>query len=1241
LRVLRITGITILALLFTLVLLAAWLLNSQSGSRAVLNAARGWLPAGLSVAQVSGAISGTLRITRLHYRDESAGLDLRVEQAELEFSPAALLRRRLTVSRAALDGVRLELFAGKAAAAPASTRDPWQAPIDMSLNAISLSRGEFHQPGTRPLAIDGARLTGSWINSRIEVQELFVDSADGHVELTTRIGSRAPRLEQLRGKFRWRVGEHLWQGEMEASGGREDLQLTASLDTPVKMRLAGNLNASFENDVLASWRARLTVPRFDPHPLVTTKAFETMALELDANGGTDRINLHGVLSLDDQRVLIEQLAASRSEHQLELSALRLRLDSQPGVLKGNARLRLDAPRSASASLEWDEIKLPEAWAGANFRFAGRAALTAGADRFAANGRAQLARASRIAALTFRVDGDSDALRIEELELTQMPGGLSLHGHVDLAAPLRWQLQAKGEAFDPSLFFESWPGTLDFDLTTDGEWQEAAPRARLVLQRLEGRLRGRAVSGNADLTVGKDLRPRGTVHLKSGSAVVDATATPGARPRVEARVVIGALEEWRKDLRGAVNLQLTSFGRWPAIEIQARAEATKLRRGGDSIESATLSIDGSNTRSPRGTVEFKAQGLDVAGFQFERASAKLHGDEPAHRLELDASGATLSLALQAGGALNQKAWDGRIESLTLEIEKLPPLALAQPVRLGFKSGSIALDTACLQGGDIAICAGLRGGAGNFVGNYSIKALPLELITALAAPDSPVTVAGLIEGAGEFSRGADGVFSGKGTLGSTSGVLAQGTGDDALRLAYRDFKLDADLSRGNGTARVHGVLVDQGELDGTLTVGVDASDPPLAGRATIELRDLAPLGWWVPQLAQMHGSAQMSAEIGGTLGQPRLAFTLRGSGLDAEVPMLGVHLRDGSITARLKAEGGFEADGSINSGDGSLKVSGTRDPAAGVTLKIGGTRFLAANIPGARVAIAPDLALSGKPGALSLTGSVTVQEADVNLEKLSFNKSYSASPDVVVLDREQVEKNHSLGLTTDVRILFGEHVKLAGFGLDSTVKGELRVTEKPNQAGRATGEVRVAGTYEAFGRKLTIERGRLVYAGAALDDPLLDILAVRKIDDVTAKLQVTGSALQPKLDVFTDPAMSQTDAMSYLLTGKSASDLHGQDGAEVQSAAQSVGSVLGNRLAKRLGGKMGLVDEIGVEQNNDLGGSAFTVGKYLSPRLFVSYGVGLFEPGSAVTVRYEFSKRWSLEANDSPEDQHAGIRYRIEK
>jgi len=514
-------------------------------------------------------------------------------------------------------------------------------------------------------------------------------------------------------------------------------------------------------------------------------------------------------------------------------------------------------------------------------------------------------------------------------------------------------------------------------------------------------------------------------------------------------------------------------------------------------------------------------------------------------------------------------------------------------------------------------------------------------ALAAPQSPVSVEGLLEGAGDLRRTGAGTLTGHATLGSTSGAFVQGDSKDAVRLEYRDLGLDLELTPETGRAQLRGVLLKQGNLAGTLNVAMSQADPALSGNANLALRDLSPLGWWMPQLANLRGSGELLAEVGGTLKAPRLGFTVRGSGLEAEVPLLGVHLHDGNVDARLQPGGAFTAQGSISSGDGALKLGGQRDAQQGLGLKFTGAQFLAANVPGARVTIAPDLALTGKVGDLSLTGTVKIESADVNLEKLSIGRSYKPSGDVVIVDREVEIEDHSLGLATDVRVVFGDQVKLAGYGLDATVGGELRVVEERAKPGRATGEIRLAGTYEAFGRKRTIERGRLQFAGTALDDPQLDILAFRKIDEVTAKLRVTGTAQNPKLDVFTEPAMSQTDAMSYLLTGKSASDLHGNEGNDVQSAAQSLGGVLGNRLAKRLGGKVGFVDQVGVEQNNDLGGSAFTVGKYLSPKLFVSYGVGLFEPGSAVTVRYEFSERWSLEANDSPEDSHAGIRYRIEK
>jgi len=74
----------------------------------------------------------------------------------------------------------------------------------------------------------------------------------------------------------------------------------------------------------------------------------------------------------------------------------------------------------------------------------------------------------------------------------------------------------------------------------------------------------------------------------------------------------------------------------------------------------------------------------------------------------------------------------------------------------------------------------------------------------------------------------------------------------------------------------------------------------------------------------------------------------------------------------------------------------------------------------------------------------------------------------------------------------------------------------------------------------------------------------------------------------------------------------------------------------------VDDIGVSSNEALGGnSAFTVGKYLSPRLYLSYGVGLFEPGQVITLRYRLSHHWSFEAQNATDFSRASLNYRYEK
>jgi translocation and assembly module TamB len=150
-------------------------------------------------------------------------------------------------------------------------------------------------------------------------------------------------------------------------------------------------------------------------------------------------------------------------------------------------------------------------------------------------------------------------------------------------------------------------------------------------------------------------------------------------------------------------------------------------------------------------------------------------------------------------------------------------------------------------------------------------------------------------------------------------------------------------------------------------------------------------------------------------------------------------------------------------------------------------------------------------------------------------------------------------------------------------------------------------------------------------------------VIAGLRITGSAQDPQIDVFSDPSLGETDALACLVTGRPMSAIGTADEGDsdlMQEASQSLGTAAGGLLAKRLGQRLG-IDEFGIAKSEEIGGAALTIGQYLSPRLYVGFGVGLFDPGQLVTLRYDVSESISVEAVTSDQTTRAGIDYRVER
>ena len=125
------------------------------------------------------------------------------------------------------------------------------------------------------------------------------------------------------------------------------------------------------------------------------------------------------------------------------------------------------------------------------------------------------------------------------------------------------------------------------------------------------------------------------------------------------------------------------------------------------------------------------------------------------------------------------------------------------------------------------------------------------------------------------------------------------------------------------------------------------------------------------------------------------------------------------------------------------------------------------------------------------------------------------------------------------------------------------------------------------------------------------------------------------------MAQTEQLSWLLLGRSGRGRSDEDQAAMQGAALALGLKGSDFLANRFKGKLGLDEvSIGSRPGEQSSQAALVLGKYLNPRLYVSYGIGLFEPVYSLRLRYEISEKWTLQT-ESGAESGGDLVYTIER
>jgi translocation and assembly module TamB len=353
--------------------------------------------------------------------------------------------------------------------------------------------------------------------------------------------------------------------------------------------------------------------------------------------------------------------------------------------------------------------------------------------------------------------------------------------------------------------------------------------------------------------------------------------------------------------------------------------------------------------------------------------------------------------------------------------------------------------------------------------------------------------------------------------------------------------------------------------------------------------------------------------------------------------------------LALDGNFAGDeltfsGRGDSGKGPLTLSGRFTWPDGVmtgSMRMQGEELLLADTPEYRVLASPDLTLRAGPDGYDVEGEVLIPRARISPKDLSSTVQTSPDERVVGLDEEDESPSTLDRVRSRIRVVLGDAVTVDSYGLKASLGGDVTVTTKPDDIPRATGAINVLeGQYKAFGQDVKITRGRLSYSNSALSDPTLEIVAEREIrdEDVTVAVNVRGRLAEPFITITSTPAMPSNQALSYLLTGRSIDTLQSNEATSVDRAAETLAISGGGLLLGTVGSRIGL-DEVTVESRGT-DDTEVVLGKYISPKLFVSYGISIVEAINTIKLRYTINKNWSLKAEAGLE-QSADVEFRIER
>ena len=1182
-KTLRLTAV----ILAVLALLAggAWhvLFHTEAGARWLWSQAERATGGALAARDVRGDLASGLSVRELVFVAEgvSVGATAVTLDVELGLSPLTV-----AVGTARISGLVVKLRDGVTETSDGETApfelEKLQLPFvltiaHLQLDDARLSRGEE----STLAAIDHATLAGRWADS-IAIENLDLLSPAFGAGGNGRLRLQQPYelgidVQVLLQPELTGLGKPM-SARISAEGPLDEFTVEARSDTP-RARLGGTLAGIRQS---LHWDLALEVPSAILPPEADLPDVPPISLSAEGSGGTRAFSAQATLGFAGTKT-----TASFSAD----------VDLESGTVSGD--------------VDWTDAQWPPA--DPQPRVAsrrGQLAVSGSLDAWTIDGTVQLSLPDLPPGrFTVRGDGDRSHAAVRILDSEVLGGSVAGRVQFQWHEPQTWSASLDLESVETGAVFPDWPATLSGALELRGRQQPFD--LAMELRDIRGKFRDKPLQAQGTINVRQHTVTAHALSVMHGGSSLRLDGSPYVAHGLRYSVTIEELGDYVRDASGTLDASgvLSLLPGQPYLEVRASSPRLGFR------DAAIVDLEILDRRRDNDVVAFELTASEASYGEIVASGLRIDAESgrQAQSIEMVFSTSGVMMTAALSGALDDwespQSWSGQVRRLELAHDDFSA-ALTAPADIRLSQHRTAMENLCLANDSgISLCA--NGAWSRTMGvdlSANLSSVPADLLNAFV--ESRLEFDQVLSGELDWRKTKQGRSSGRVDVTMTAGTVVSPerrdmrleTGTSSLR-----FRID-DNSLRSGVLDLP--LPCQGQVAARFDVLDVAGDGSgrIDGSINIDIGDIRFVEAFVPLLDDAGGRLTADLAIAGSISEPMVTGDIAlDDGAVSYLP-IGLELTQLSIDSQLSGGGDIELTGSFLAGEGRgsirTRTNGARSAGRGLEIELQGKNLTLIDVADLRAVADTDLYIGFDGTVLRLDGRVEVPHARARPRNIGISR-VSESDDVVIVNGKLPDGDTAGRRATEllihgsVEVALGKDVVVDLNVADAFVTGSTVFTWNGPPVPTANGRYVVNGEILAYGQKLEITEGAVRFPNVPATDPYLRIRAEREIFGNTevrrAGVLVAGSASRPTIEAYTTPLTTEERALTLLVTGS--------------------------------------------EFDYEKGVGAFDFGTYIAPRVYASYGIGLFDQENVIRVRYDLTEGFGITLTSGARDEGVDLSYRM--